>query len=265
MWIKITEKAFYVLDDKGDVVKEFGPTMVLKSGELVFSGEAIAQQIRLFNIGNVVVDFDPADTEPAGRAAPVPPKKEGVLQGLKVFLDVGHGYHNGVGHDPGAKGNGLEEWNLNKMQAARIAETLRARGAEVSIGLYSDPGGPRLKLGQKGARAAGHQIFVSLHHNAFNGEAQGHEVLVHTNAANEDESLAKAINARLDEKLSIANRGVKRQGLGVLSGVPPSVNAACLTETCFIDGPGSISMLSGLGADAIAQGIADYALSAKLV
>jgi N-acetylmuramoyl-L-alanine amidase len=83
------------------------------------------------------------------------------LAGKKIILDPGHGITN-TGFDPGAGGNGTTEAKENLHQANLIANHLRSLGAEVKV---IDEA---LSLAQIGQRAAGHDIFVSLHQNAFN-------------------------------------------------------------------------------------------------
>jgi N-acetylmuramoyl-L-alanine amidase len=99
------------------------------------------------------------------------------------------------------------------------------------------------ELDERGRNAAGHQIFVSIHHNAFGDPSvQGTEVLVGTqNQSAADQSLAKAINARIVQELwgsqpGERDRGAKAQSLGVLRNAPASVYAKCLTEAFFITG-----------------------------
>lgn len=209
---------------------------------------------------------DPEEFIPEKVEQPVdePVNGNGDLRGLRVALDVGHGYHAGSGFDPGATGNGLREYDLNALQANTIKRELQAQGAKVSVFNYSDPNGHRITLRAKGARGVGHDVFVSLHHNAFNGRAQGVETLIDTSGTMEDNELANFIHDAVLSRSPFPNRGVRRQGLGVLKGVPTSVRAACLTESFFIDAPGASESQSINAAKSIAQGIARYALANDL-
>ncbi len=93
--------------------------------------------------------------------------------------------------------------------------------------------------------------------NAFDKAVQGHEVLIDTKGTVTDEKLAALINEELKRQLDITNRGVKRQGLGVLKGVPLPVPAV-LVESFFIDSvcdAASLDRLIGASAKAIAAGI----------
>ena len=158
-----------------------------------------------------------------------------VLKGKVIALDVGHGWNTTALFDVGAEGNGTTEYLLNAMTAQKAAEYLRLLGAIVHVFQYNDPE-VRLALRQKGKRAGDVKadVFVSVHHNAFNGQAQGTETCIDSEATAEDSVLAKAIQARLVEHLGFLDRGIKQQSLGVLKGCPPSI-PACLTEGFFID------------------------------
>jgi N-acetylmuramoyl-L-alanine amidase len=158
------------------------------------------------------------------------------LSGKVIALDVGHGWNQSDIYDAGAVGNGTTEQVLNAKVANRAAELLRSMGAVVHVFDYASAGSARLWLSEKGKRAGAVKadVFVSIHHNAFNGSAQGTETLVHTQATSEDVKLANSIQIRLVEELKLTNRGVKYQQLGVLSGCPSSIPAG-LTEGFFID------------------------------
>ena len=160
------------------------------------------------------------------------------LAGKIIALDVGHGWNQSAIYDAGAVGNNTTEHELNKLTAYRASEILETLGAKVFVFNYENEK-ERLGLRDKGKRAGGVKadVFVSVHHNAFNGSAQGTETLVHTQATSDDVKLANRIQVRLVEELKLTNRGVKYQQLGVLSGCPASI-PACLTEGFFIDWTG---------------------------
>ena len=185
-----------------------------------------------------------------------------VLKGKIVALDVGHGWNTTALFDVGAEGNGNTEQELNKATALKAAELLKTLGATVHVFEYSDPN-LRLSLREKGKRAGTvmADVFVSIHHNAFNGQAQGTETCIDSEATAEDSVLAKAIQARLIEHLGFLDRGIKQQPLGVLKGCPPAI-PACLTEGFFIDAarfkgviPAEVTEAYALG---LAIGIKDY-------
>jgi len=158
-----------------------------------------------------------------------------VLAAKVVALDVGHGWNTSPKWDAGAEGNGLTEYELNRAVAYRVKQLLESVGARVAVFDYHDPA-VRLTLRQKGARAGDVKadVFVSIHHNAFNGHAQGTETLLETAATAEDVKLATKIHTRLIEHVGLRDRGIKRQQLSVLRGCPTSIPAV-LTEGYFID------------------------------
>ncbi|RFP61766.1 MAG: DUF4114 domain-containing protein [Limnothrix sp. CACIAM 69d] len=194
-------------------------------------------------------------SNPAPTPAPAPaPSPTRSLVGKKIALDPGHGNSPG-GFDPGALGNGTNEAAENLVQARLIADYLRQRGAEVTV---IDDGG--LSLVQIGQRSSGSDIFVSLHLNAFNRQAQGHEVYSHPTAPAADRQLAQTINNELDAAFpdaEIPNRGTKTADFGVLRGAPTNVPAV-LVESLFIDSPGMSRGNVEKAALAIGRGIERY-------
>jgi N-acetylmuramoyl-L-alanine amidase len=175
------------------------------------------------------------------------------LTGKKILLDPGHGVNNN-GFDPGAVGNGTTEAIENLHQAKLIAQHLRQLGAEVKV--LDAP----LSLAQIGQQAAGNDLFVSLHQNAFNKSAQGHEVYSHPNAPAKDAALAQAINSELDAIFLdsvIPNRGTKTADFSVLRNAPISVPAV-LVESLFIDAPGMSRANVEKAATAVARGIEKF-------
>lgn len=178
---------------------------------------------------------------------------------LKICLERGHGPFKdrfGVqGFERGANGPDTTEYDELVIMSNLCAEVLQAKGYKVTV---LDP---VETLDQIGRMAVNHDVFVSLHLNAFNKEAQGSEVLIHRNGTKEDEKLAEVLVQEIVQTLKLPNRGVKRSGLAVLSTVPQDVKAACLTEAFFIDAMPSAEAcreLTKKAAHAIAEGIDKY-------
>lgn len=193
-------------------------------------------------------------------------RMEKTLTGIKVAIDCGHGYDASLAtFDVGAEGNGVQEVDLNHRTGLGVKEALEALGATVTVNYYDNPN-MKLRLSQKGSKAVGHDIFVSIHHNAFNRKAQGFEVLVlNQNQASEaDKILAGKILSGLKMFHEIPNRGVKEQSLGVLKGVPSKI-PCCLVECFFIDGalPVSVDAMVEKSVKAISRGIEDFFLWRK--
>lgn len=182
------------------------------------------------------------------------------LTGKIITLDPGHGEILSGGNDPGALNPilGRNERDEVRKQTDRVRQLLAAKGASVAI----VENNTRMSLPQIGAQAKGSDCFVSLHLNAFNRSAQGHEVLVHRSATALSEQFARLVNQALAESLDIPNRGVKRRGLAVLAGVPSGI-PAILTEAFFIDALTSAATLDDWNeraAVAIARGIEQFLL-----
>jgi N-acetylmuramoyl-L-alanine amidase len=258
-WLKITKTGLFLMQSSSDkyVAKVNGVLGSTSSGEIRislpldwFSGRDVPSTL--------IVDLDSSDPTPASLSNASNASGRTGLSGKKIVLDPGHGeVENGV-NDPGARNSklNLNERDLVKKQAGIIASSLQAQGASVKI-VDNNTG---MSLRQIGALGAGSDCFVSLHLNAFNSSAQGHEVLVDTNGSEVDNKLAKLINSELDAALSIPNRGVKRQGLGVLRGVPLPVPAV-LVESFFVDEVSNVSAMDDLvssSAAAIAKGISRF-------
>jgi N-acetylmuramoyl-L-alanine amidase/nucleoid-associated protein YgaU/surface antigen len=176
------------------------------------------------------------------------------LAGKKILLDPGHGITS-TGFDPGAVGNGTTEAIENLHQAKLIADHLRKLGADVKV--LDEP----LSLSQIGQRAAGNDIFVSLHQNAFNKSVQGHEVLYKPNGNPKNIQLAQIINNELDKAFPdsiIPNRNIKpRNDLSVLNNALNSVPTV-LVESLFIDSSGMSRANVEKAAIAVASGIEKF-------
>lgn len=182
------------------------------------------------------------------------------LAGKRVVLDPGHGEIDFGVNDPGATNRvlGRNERDEVRKQADIIRQVLAARGASVVI-VENNTGMSLRQIGQAGSGA---DCFVSLHLNAFNRQAQGHEVFYHSQGTSTDRRFAEIVNQALANSLDVPNRGVKRLGLAVLSGVPLPT-PAILTEAFFIDSVGSAAVLNRWNtsaANAIAEGIAQFLL-----
>ncbi len=182
------------------------------------------------------------------------------LTGKRIVLDPGHGEIDFGTNDPGAVNQVLRrnERDEVRKQANTIKRVLEAKGASVSI----IENNTRMTLTEIGRTGRGADCFVSLHLNAFNRQAQGHEVFYHSQGTSADQRFAVIVNNALANRLDIPNRGAKRLGLAVLAGVPLPT-PAILTEAFFIDSVASAAILdrwNTLAADAIAEGITQFLL-----
>lgn len=180
----------------------------------------------------------------------------------KVFLNPGHM----PGVEPGACGNGLQEADVALRIANRAAKYLEAVGYEVMI-LQSDnlagesPQYPNIVLT---ANEWGADLFISVHCNAFNGNARGTETIIYS-FGGEAEKLAKCINNQIVNTMQaidgeFPDRGVKedvrRLAVLRLTDMP-----AALVETAFIDNVKDAKLLveqEDNFARCIARGVTDY-------
>jgi N-acetylmuramoyl-L-alanine amidase len=186
-----------------------------------------------------------------------------ILSGYRVCLEAGHGYHDDGVYDPGATRHGLDEHTLNAAQVERIAQRLEAKGCQVTKVISGKGNG--LSLTKRGQQGIGHHLFISHHHNAYNGKAQGVEVLLHTLGTAADKNFAVGLSEAISKVLGFHDRGAKKQQLGVLKAVPTSVRAAVLVESYFMDNtslePDDLEALSLKAADVEAVYIEAYLLA----
>lgn len=169
---------------------------------------------------NLVVDFDADDPQ----MKPVKIwKKKGVL------LERGHG-PNPKGFEPGAvnAATGITEYELNGIAAEAARIYLVSKGIPCEV---TDSGSALHEIGKL---AQGWDVFCSVHHNAFNGSAQGVECLYHNVLGDEaDKQLAELVARTLHQSLGYTNRGAKPQALGVLSGAENTDVRACVLAECY--------------------------------
>lgn len=160
-----------------------------------------------------------------------------------VMLDAGHG-----GWESGATSNGASEEDMNLNLAQKLTGELNSRGYEVINTREDDT---TVSLGDRSseANASNADIFISLHHNALNGDAEGIETFYYEYTVGYEPSqniedhndgqrlansayLAELIQAELIAGTDAVDRGVKTDTFSVLreTDVP-----AVLVEFGFID------------------------------
>lgn len=163
----------------------------------------------------------------------------GITRG-RIIIDIGHGWYAETAADKGRFDPGVvlpcgtNEFMLNSAAAAVVMSDLLAKGHHVEFVPLGLP------LFERGRKAAGFDAFLSIHHNALNGRAQGAEACVHeTKGTDADERLASTIAQFVSSELKITDRKVLRSPLAVLSGARKSnPRAAVLSEGFFMDAPG---------------------------
>ncbi len=171
---------------------------------------------------------------------------------IKVWLDAGHG-----GKDPGAVGNGLKEKDITLAITLKVGKELERHGVKVG---YTRKNDKTVNLNSRGplANKYGADVFVSIHTNAHNSNAQGVETYSFPNSKN-GARLAKLIQDEvLKAKLYTKNRGTKTANFAVLR---QSRMPAALIETAFITNKQDAELLKNKQnefATAIAKGILKY-------
>ncbi|MCC2540086.1 N-acetylmuramoyl-L-alanine amidase [Bacillus thuringiensis] len=191
------------------------------------------------------------------------------LESKTIIIDPGHG-----GEDPGKSTKGLPESKIVLDTSLRLQQLLEKHTPfTVLLTRQSDnrPGHDQkssLQERVKFAKKNQGDIFISVHANAFNGNAKGTETYYYKSSKSEktnphvEESrvLAEKIQTRLVEALQTRDRGVKHGDLHVIR---ENDMPAVLTELTFIDNGIDYSKLSTedgrqIAAEAIYEGILDY-------
>ena len=146
---------------------------------------------------------------------------------VKIFIDAGHG-----GHDGGAIANGLKEKDLTLEIAKKLRSELnKYRNVQVKM---SRTGDTFLSLSRRAniANSWGADLFLSIHINA--GGGVGYEDYIHTsqNSKTKSGKIQSCINAEMIKATGWRNRGRKRANFAVLR---QTKMPAILTENGFID------------------------------
>ncbi len=187
------------------------------------------------------------------------------LAGRVITIDPGHG-----GSQSGGAGSfGIPEKGLVLKIATRVAELLRAQGAQINM---TRTGDTTLGLYERdlSAEATGSDLLVSIHANALpDGRdprgVRGPEVhFSHMQA----QAVASAILSQLRSRLPEIGTG---QGLipdANLALTRPTTQISLLVETAYLTDPGNIRVLNSSDgqerfAQAIAAGISDFYASQR--
>ena len=173
---------------------------------------------------------------------------------MKVFLNPGHAPDGNP--DPGACGCGLRECDVAKSVADLVEHYLVNAGVEVVGNMQDDS----LSAITGAANESDADIFVSIHCNAFNGNAHGTETCVYPGSVR-SQQLGNCIQRQIVDSLDTTDRGLKDRGeLYVLKHTDMP---AVLVELAFIDNEDDAELLMTRQDDfarAIARGVTDYEL-----
>ncbi|MGU9539665.1 N-acetylmuramoyl-L-alanine amidase [Clostridium tepidum] len=168
---------------------------------------------------------------------------------MKIGIDCGHTMS---GADYGSKGVLRDESYLTREVGVRVANKLKTLGHTV-INCYKDTCSSlndSLSYRVNTANNNNVDLYVSIHFNAFNGNAHGTEVLTYGGKSFEEAS--RVLNNIVS--LGYANRGIKDgSNLYVIRNTK---SKAMLIECCFCDNSGDMSKFNAdKMADAIVKGL----------
>ena len=189
---------------------------------------------------------------------------------MKVFINPGHDlkYDSGAVHLDSASNVDLRECDVAAEIGDAVKRYLEAAGCEcylmqsdnlatsiVGRSEYSDRQGLTVTETANNWRA---DVLVSIHCNAFNGQARGTETECYS-LMSEGGALAKCIQDQLIGSIDTVDRGVReRPDLLVLR---HTAMPAVLVEVAFIDNDDDMRLLINEWDDiarAIARGVTDY-------
>lgn len=174
---------------------------------------------------------------------------------IKIGLDAGHGNFTKGKETP----NGIKEFELNDKVCDKITSILKNYECEI-IRTDNNEGYTDESLSSRLAKykTAGVKAFVSIHHNAFNGEwnnVTGVEVFVDKKATSKDTKLAKCIYNRLVKYTGLKGRGIKKENWYVIN---QNTIPAVLVEGGFMDSKIDYKVItSEAGQNAYAKAVAE--------
>lgn len=170
---------------------------------------------------------------------------------MKIMINFGHAVN---GTDWGACYNGLREAEVNKTIGTTLANYLKSYGYDVTTYQQTKSVNDVWREENKSK----YDILISIHCNAFNSTANGHEVLYYP-TSDTGKKLAQCIQTSLVKTVGLRDRGLKpRNDLAVLK---RTKTVAVIVETAFISNPSEAKLLRekpDLFAKAIALGVKNY-------
>lgn len=175
---------------------------------------------------------------------------------MKVIgLDCGHGLKTAGKRTP----DGIHEWELNDKVRDKVVALLKGYDVKF-VFTDNDEGNVDEALANRVRHYinAGVDVFVSIHHNAYNGKwnnVTGVEVYVDKNPTAKDNALANAIYKRLPGYTGLKGRGIKKENWYVIN---QNKVPAVLVEGGFMDSNNDYKVItSAKGQDGYAKAVAE--------
>lgn len=175
------------------------------------------------------------------------------LSDYHFIIDAGHG-----GMDAGAVGlNGVKEKDLNLSTALIMEEKLEDEGATVTLTREDDsfvPLDERISI----SNSSNANVFISIHYNA-NEDATANGVSTYYSSS-VAAALAETVQASIQEKVNLTDRGAKQNGYHVLR---HNNKPAILLELGFVTNAGDLEAIQTPGyeenaADGLIDGLKEY-------
>ncbi len=174
---------------------------------------------------------------------------------LKIGLDAGHGLNTSGKQTP----DGIKEWTLNDKVRDKVVQLLKDYDCEI-VHTDNNEGATDESLSSrvKTYTNAGVDVFVSIHHNAFNNQwnnATGVEVFTDKNPTAADTRLAKLIYKNLPTYTGLKGRGIKAENWWVIN---QNKIPAVLVEGGFMDSTIDYPVITSQnGQDGYARAVAE--------
>lgn len=173
----------------------------------------------------------------------------------KIGLDAGHGMNTPGKRTP----DGIHEWELNDKVRDKVVQYLKGYNVQF-VFTDNDEGSIDESLASRVDKymKANVDVFVSIHHNAYNGkwnDATGVEVYTDKNPTQKDIELAEAIYKNLPSYTGLKGRGIKRENWWVIN---QNRIPAVLCEGGFMDSNNDYKVItSEQGQDGYAKAVAE--------
>lgn len=173
----------------------------------------------------------------------------------KICLDAGHGLNVAGKQTP----DGIKEWTLNDKVRDKVVALLKDYDVEFLFA-DNDEGHVNESLSDRYKKYinAGVDVFVSIHHNAYNGKwnnVTGVEVFVDKKYTAKDMELAEAIYKNLPGYTGLKGRGIKKENWYVIN---QNKIPAVLVEGGFMDSKIDYPIItSDKGQDGYAKAVAE--------